>query len=114
MNAVFRPNLARPASLGRPMASACRSYLGNPHGRNLDESIMGPMLRRNFFGSLMAAGTPVGLAKPQREQEPRQISAGVVLEPSATGQPHKGKVLLALQAHSDDVPLMAAGTVAKL
>ena len=72
------------------------------------------MLRRNFFGSLMAAGTPVGLAKPQRKQEPRQISAGVVLEPSATGQPHKGKVLLALQAHSDDVPLMAAGTVAKL
>lgn len=30
------------------------------------------------------------------------------------GQPHKGKVLLALQAHSDDVPLEASGTVAKL
>src|SRR6185437_6631029 len=38
----------------------------------------------------------------------------IFLERPATGQPHKGKVLLALQAHSDDIPLMAAGTVAKL
>jgi len=30
------------------------------------------------------------------------------------GQPHPGKVLLALQAHADDIPLSAAGTVAKL
>jgi len=30
------------------------------------------------------------------------------------GLPHQGKVLLALQAHSDDIPLSAAGTVAKL
>jgi len=28
--------------------------------------------------------------------------------------PHQGKVLLAVQAHSDDIPLSAAGTVAKL
>ncbi len=38
----------------------------------------------------------------------------IFLEPPATGRPHQGKVLLALQAHSDDIPLMAAGTVAKL
>ena len=38
----------------------------------------------------------------------------MVLERSNPGQPHKGKVLLALQAHSDDIPLSAAGTVAKL
>lgn len=30
------------------------------------------------------------------------------------GQPHKGKVLAVIQPHSDDVPLFAAGTVAKL
>lgn len=30
------------------------------------------------------------------------------------GTPHKGKVLLAVQAHCDDIPLMAPGTVAKL
>jgi LmbE family N-acetylglucosaminyl deacetylase len=40
--------------------------------------------------------------------------ASIFLERPATGQPHKGKVLLALQAHSDDIPLSAAGTVAKL
>jgi LmbE family N-acetylglucosaminyl deacetylase len=38
----------------------------------------------------------------------------VMFEPSNPGKPHAGKVLLACQAHSDDIPLMAAGTVAKL
>jgi LmbE family N-acetylglucosaminyl deacetylase len=37
-----------------------------------------------------------------------------VIERAAQGQPHEGKVLLAVQAHSDDIPLSAAGTVAKL
>ncbi len=36
------------------------------------------------------------------------------LERPAEGQPHRGKVLLALQAHADDIPLFAAGTVVKL
>ena len=36
------------------------------------------------------------------------------IERPADGKPHQGKVLLAVQAHSDDIPLMAAGTVAKL
>ncbi len=44
----------------------------------------------------------------------RDSPGGVVLERAAVGTPHKGKVLLAVQAHSDDVPLMASGTVAKL
>lgn len=35
-------------------------------------------------------------------------------ERPAADQPHKGKVLLAAQAHSDDIALTAAGTVAKL
>ena len=39
---------------------------------------------------------------------------GPTIERPVAGQPHKGKVLLALQAHSDDIPLFAAGTVAKL
>src|SRR5215831_4267943 len=38
----------------------------------------------------------------------------VPLERAAEGTPHKGKVLLAVQAHSDDIPLMAGGVVAKL
>jgi LmbE family N-acetylglucosaminyl deacetylase len=38
----------------------------------------------------------------------------VLVERAAEGTPHKGKVLLAVQAHSDDIPLMASGVVAKL
>ena len=46
------------------------------------------------------------LARPQ--------ASAPFLERAATGTPHAGKVLLAVQAHSDDIPLSAAGTVAKL
>src|ERR1035437_2682027 len=74
------------------------------------------MLRRNFCGSLVAAGAISRLARsqPQPQQQSPQADSRVVLERSNPGQPHKGKVLLALQAHSDDIPLSAAGTVAKL
>jgi LmbE family N-acetylglucosaminyl deacetylase len=44
------------------------------------------------------------------QQPPREV----FVERPAEGTPHKGKVLLAVQAHSDDIPLTAAGTVAKL
>jgi len=70
------------------------------------------MLRRNFCGSLVAAGAISRVAHSQLQQF--QVPPGVVLERSNPGQPHKGKVLLALQAHSDDIPLSSAGTVAKL
>jgi len=38
----------------------------------------------------------------------------VVIERPLPGRPHAGKVLAAIQPHSDDLPLFAAGTVAKL
>ena len=38
----------------------------------------------------------------------------VVIERSAAGRPHAGKVLAAIQPHADDIPIFAAGTVAKL
>ena len=41
-------------------------------------------------------------------------TAPVVAEPSRPGKPHAGKVLAAIQPHADDIPLFAAGTVAKL
>ena len=40
--------------------------------------------------------------------------ANIVFERSNPNQPHRGKILLAAQAHSDDIPLSSAGTVAKL
>ncbi len=57
------------------------------------------------------AGT--ALTQLVRAQAPG-ASDEVFLERPASGLPHKGKVLLAIQAHSDDIPLSAAGTVAKL
>ncbi len=38
----------------------------------------------------------------------------LVIEREQPGRPHQGKVLAAIQAHSDDIPLYAGGTVAKL
>jgi len=38
----------------------------------------------------------------------------VVVEKLSEGQPHKGKNLAVIQAHCDDIPFFAAGTVAKL
>jgi LmbE family N-acetylglucosaminyl deacetylase len=74
------------------------------------------MLRRNFCGGL-AAGAMARLARSQQQQQQQQQppgARGVFLERAMAGQPHRGKVLLALQAHSDDIPLSASGTVAKL
>src|SRR5579872_3271142 len=36
------------------------------------------------------------------------------IERNRSGKPHQGKVLAAVEAHSDDIPLFAGGTVAKL
>jgi len=38
----------------------------------------------------------------------------VKIERSVKGKPHTGKVLMAIQPHSDDIPLSAGGLVAKL
>jgi len=72
------------------------------------------MFRRNFFGNLIAGSAIVRLAHPTQQQPRPAPASEAFLERPLSGQPHKGKVLLALQAHSDDIPLMAAGTVAKL
>jgi LmbE family N-acetylglucosaminyl deacetylase len=74
---------------------------------------MGSMLRRKFFGNLIVGSALAPMAGSSQPSEP-QATMEPYLERPVTGQPHKGKVLLALQAHSDDVPGMAAGTVAKL
>ncbi|HYI96411.1 MAG TPA: PIG-L family deacetylase [Bryobacteraceae bacterium] len=64
------------------------------------------MFRREFFTTLAvgAATAQFGRSQP----------AAPFLERAAEGTPQAGKVLLAVQAHSDDIPLSAAGAVAKL
>jgi len=71
------------------------------------------MLRRNFCTTLVSAGALGRLARAQT-QTPTPVPGIPVLERSLQGQPHTGKILLAVQAHSDDIPLFASGTVAKL
>jgi LmbE family N-acetylglucosaminyl deacetylase len=76
------------------------------------------MPRRKVFGGFDKAESLAASPRSLQQNSPRrQTSApggGFFFEGPAKGQPHKGKVLLALEAHSDDVPLFAAGTVAKL
>src|SRR5262245_31377119 len=70
------------------------------------------MLRRNFCTTLIAAGA---VSRCLRAQQPASAGSGrPALEGQRAGQPHRGKVLLAVQAHSDDIPLSSSGTVAKL
>lgn len=47
-------------------------------------------------------------------QEPELFQEDLVIERARQDRPHEGKVLLAIQPHSDDIPLFAGGTVAKL
>src|SRR5262245_57630176 len=73
---------------------------------------MEPLDRRDVLAAMLA-GAAAGQAAPQ-EARAQETAGEVFLERPADGTPHKGKVLLAVQAHSDDIPLSSAGTVAKL
>ena len=65
------------------------------------------MQRREFLSSALAACTV--LSRSARAADPE-----VVIERNASGRPHAGKVLAAIQPHADDLPIFAGGTVAKL
>jgi LmbE family N-acetylglucosaminyl deacetylase len=67
--------------------------------------------RRNVLTAALAGAAFV---EAEQEAQAQDKWPEVYLERSVDGTPHKGKVLLAVQAHSDDIPLMAGGTVAKL
>jgi LmbE family N-acetylglucosaminyl deacetylase len=83
------------------------------------------MKRRDFIGTLAGGGAvragASAAAARQRNDQPagatpaQTIREGeIVIERAAPGKPHEGKVLAAIQPHSDDIPLFAGGTVAKL
>lgn len=55
-----------------------------------------------------------GLSLHKPDDEELMDDEEITIERSVKGKPHKGKVLLAIQAHSDDIPLFAGGLVAKL
>jgi LmbE family N-acetylglucosaminyl deacetylase len=75
------------------------------------------MHRRTFLSTALCGAGSIA--------RPRALAAQVVTDGTATtaevfierpqaGKPHAGKVLAAIQPHSDDIPIFAAGTVAKL
>ena len=80
------------------------------------------MNRRDLLAGVMVGGAVWGPSPPSRAQQgaaPRELSGfglpgQVVIERALQGRPHAGKVLAAIQPHADDLPLFAAGTVAKL
>jgi len=79
------------------------------------------MLSSALVGSsLWAPASPLNKNKKDRLERIKetddllQQDDEIIIERSIKGQPHKGKVLLAIQAHSDDIPLFAGGLVAKL
>ena len=64
------------------------------------------MQRRDFFQTVIAgmAASSLNLASAQQPFFERQ----------QPGTPRKGKVLAAIQPHSDDIAIFCGGTVAKL
>ena len=78
------------------------------------------MKRRQFIGETLAGGVLLvgapAAAQATRGNDPVEITThgDFLVERSVPGKPHNGKVLAAIQPHSDDVPIFAAGTVAKL
>jgi LmbE family N-acetylglucosaminyl deacetylase len=81
------------------------------------------MKRRNFISRNIALGAMIpgayasmGFTDPESERQKSKVTgeSELVIEKLSEGQPHKGKVLAVIQPHNDDIPLFAAGTVAKL
>lgn len=72
------------------------------------------MRRRDFFSTGPLAATATFQMRPARTQLGTSGGDEVVIERFRPGRPHQGKVLAAVQPHADDIPLFAAGTVAKL
>jgi LmbE family N-acetylglucosaminyl deacetylase len=66
-----------------------------------------------LMGTSLFSSTP-SHAHPDAKQENQTDQDEIVIERAQQGKPHKGKVLLAVQAHSDDIPLFAGGLIAKL
>lgn len=75
------------------------------------------MNRRRFIGGSLTSSVWLGAgsaahAEAQMRDNPPQTE--VFVERDQAGQPHKGKVLAAIQPHCDDLPLFAGGTILKL
>ena len=64
--------------------------------------------------AVQAGGQPTDLEKYRFHPHHRFSNDELVIEREQQGKPHAGKVLAAIQPHSDDIPIFAGGLVAKL
>jgi LmbE family N-acetylglucosaminyl deacetylase len=73
------------------------------------------MNRRNFIGETLSGSVALSAAtRGQTQMRDNAQQADVFIERAQSGQPHRGKVLAAIQPHCDDLPLFAGGTILKL
>jgi len=86
------------------------------------------MKRKEFLQKGLVSGALIGTpswvagsADQKLKDQDKRVPWGydvnyedIRIERAVEGKPHKGKVLLAIQPHSDDIPLSAGGLVAKL
>lgn len=97
-----------------------RAFLGGAAGGGLALNSQSPAPEQRGKSDLPARFTPSAYALPASEFSPFTIpdyytyASDLVIERNSPGKPHQGKVLAAIQPHSDDVPLYCGGTVAKL
>ena len=100
-----RKFLAGAAALGSVPALAQSS-------RNAGAPTRHPSLPSRFVPSAYAT-TKTGYS-PFTIPDYYTFASDLTIERGAPGKPHAGKILAAVQAHSDDIPLFCSGTVAKL
>jgi LmbE family N-acetylglucosaminyl deacetylase len=100
-----RKFLAGAAALGGAPALAQSNRNGGAAARN-------PGLPARFVPSAYAT-TKTGYS-PFTIPDYYTFASDLTIERSVPRKPHAGKVLAAVQAHSDDIPLFCSGTVAKL
>src|SRR5687768_9526386 len=67
-----------------------------------------------LMGASLFSSASVAASSGSNEDTNHADEKDIVIERSRQGKPYKGKVLMAIQAHSDDVPLFAGGLIAKL
>jgi LmbE family N-acetylglucosaminyl deacetylase len=72
------------------------------------------MNRREFVSATFASSALSGARDASAGQAVVTQGDDVVIERPAPDSPHKGKVLAVIEPHSDDAPIFAAGTIAKL
>jgi LmbE family N-acetylglucosaminyl deacetylase len=76
------------------------------------------MERRHFLGAGLAGGAALSAQAAQssgsQAHDPTSYTRDLVIERNQPGKPHRGKMLAAIQPHTDDIAIFAGGTVLKL